>query len=62
MTEDAKPVIKSEPKDVKPMIKEELSKPTLSGKLDFFGKAKRAPKPTTETPEIKKNRTRSSIR
>ena len=53
MTEDAKPVVKSEPKDVNPMIKEELSKPMPSGKLDFFGKVKLAPKPTTETPEIK---------
>jgi hypothetical protein len=53
MTEDAKPVVKSEPKDVKPVIKEEPSKPKPSGKHDFFGRAKPAPKPTTEAPKIK---------
>ena len=61
MTEDAKPVVKSEPKDVKPVIKEEPSKPKPSGKLDFFGKAKPAPKPTSETPKIKVEPEESSI-
>lgn len=57
MTEDAKPVIKSELKDVKPQIKEEPAKPAKpSGKLDF-SKAKTnppaAPKPAPETRKIK---------
>jgi DNA polymerase delta subunit 3 len=61
MTEDAKPVIKSEPKDVKSAIKEEPVKPAKpSGKLDFFSKAKvkppvpaAPPKPAPETRKIK---------
>ncbi|KAH9063981.1 DNA polymerase subunit Cdc27 [Lactarius vividus] len=40
-TTDTKPAVKSEPKDVKLGVKEELPKPKPSGKLDF-GKAKPA--------------------
>ena len=61
MTEDAKPVVKTEPKDVKPVIKEEPSKPKPSGKLDFFGRAKPAPKPTTDMPKVKIEPEESSI-
>ena len=59
MTEGAKPVVKSEPKDVKPQIKEEPAKPAKpSGKLDFSkAKAKPpaapAPKAAPETRKIK---------
>src|SRR5260370_37359780 len=60
MTGGAKPVIKSEPKDVKSAIKEEPAKPAKpSGKLDF-SKAKvkppapaAPPKPAPETRRIK---------
>lgn len=61
MTEDSKPVVKTESKDVKPVIKEEPSKPKPSGKLDFFGKAKPVPKPTAEMPKIKIEPEESSI-
>jgi DNA polymerase delta subunit 3 len=51
-TEDTKPVVKSEPKEVKLETKEEPPKPKPSGKLDF-SKAKPAPKPAPETRKIK---------
>jgi hypothetical protein len=51
MTEDVKPVVKSEPKDVKLEIKEDPPKPKPSGKLDF-SKAKSAPKPAPVTRKI----------
>jgi hypothetical protein len=61
MTEDAKSVVKSEPKDVKPQIKDEPAKPAKpSGKLDFSkakakAKVPAAPvlKPAPETRKIK---------
>ena len=58
-TEDAKPVVKSEPKDVKLETKEGPPKPKPSGKLDF-SKAKPAPKPAPETRKIKVEPTESS--
>jgi hypothetical protein len=57
--ENAKPVVKSEPKDVKLETKEAPPKPKPSGKLDF-SKAKSAPKPTPETRKIKVESTESS--
>jgi hypothetical protein len=57
--ENAKPVVKSEPKDVKLETKEEPPKPKPSGKLDF-SKAKSAPKPAPETRKIKVEPTESS--
>ncbi|KAH9052895.1 DNA polymerase subunit Cdc27 [Lactarius deliciosus] len=43
-TTDTKPVVKSEPKDVKLRVKEELPKPKPSGKLDFSKAKPAAPK------------------
>ena len=61
IAEDVKPITKSEPKDVKPQIKEEPLKPVRpSGKLDFSKAAKAkppaaapAPKSAPETCKIK---------
>lgn len=53
MAEDTKPIVKSEPKDVKleSETKEEPPKAKPSGKLDF-SKAKTTPKPAPQTRKV----------
>jgi hypothetical protein len=50
-TTDTKPIVKSEPKDVKLGVKEEPPKPKPSGKLDFSKAKPAAPK---TAPEVRK--------